>query len=95
MLSSTCVCCCLSCIMASDFPGTLKMMNMLLSHGADVNVLNKTLRTPLHLAVDYNQGNMNDNFDLVLALMNKGADLTIKDVRGRIPLHYVFVKRGR
>ncbi|XP_071119721.1 poly [ADP-ribose] polymerase tankyrase-like isoform X1 [Haliotis cracherodii] len=75
--------------------GTLKMMNILLSHGADVNVLNKTLRTPLHLAVDYNQGNMNDNFDLVLALMNKGADLTIKDVRGRIPLHYVFVKRGR
>ncbi|XP_046544640.1 poly [ADP-ribose] polymerase tankyrase-like [Haliotis rubra] len=74
--------------------GTLEMMKVLLSHGADVNSLNKKLRTPLHLAVDYNPGNTY-NFDLVRSLINKGADLTIKDVRGRIPLHYVFVKRGK
>ncbi|XP_067678954.1 poly [ADP-ribose] polymerase tankyrase-like isoform X2 [Haliotis asinina] len=74
--------------------GTLEMMKILLSHGADIDSLNKTLRTPLHLAVDYNKGNTY-NFDLVLALINKGADLAIRDVRGRIPLHYAFVKRGK
>ncbi len=73
----------------------MEMVQTLLDHGADVNPVDRKLRTPLHLAVNINTGGMNENFDLILYLLKQEGDLGRRDLFGRLPLHYVFIKIGR
>ena len=62
---------------------------------ADVNARNGSKRTPLHLAVNANSGSANASAEVEEFLIDNGADVFAKDKRGRIPLHYAFVKIGR
>ena len=49
-------------------------------------------RTPLHLAIHYTRGGTDESTDVIETLIAAGADLFAQDIRGRLPLHYVFVK---
>ena len=77
------------------FAVTLKILSLLLDGGADVNAVDDHKRTPMHLAVNLNPGHMDSSFDVEILLMKHGASLNMRDIRGRLPLHYVFVKRKR
>ena len=68
---------------------------MVLDAGANVNMTNGKKRTPLHLAVNANHGGADASSELPEFLIEKGADVFALDIRGRLPLHYVFVKIGR
>ena len=54
-----------------------------------------TGRTPLHLAVNSREGGTDVHFDVEDHLLRSGAKTDIRDIRGRIALHYAFVKIGR
>jgi ankyrin repeat protein len=51
-------------------------------------------RTPLHLAVNCRRGGTDDTHEVEERLLSAGAQTDVKDDRGRIALHYAFVKRG-
>jgi ankyrin repeat protein len=48
--------------------------------GADINSTNSALQTPLHLACSMY------SFDIAIALLDAGADPTLKDAAGNLPL---------
>lgn len=54
---------------------------MLLKHGADVNIRDSALNTPLNVAVTTGGAN---SIDL---LMEYGADISIPSFRGAYPVH--------
>jgi len=54
---------------------------MLLDNGADVNIVNKDNRTPLHFAAQ--EGHCGVMEDIV----NKKANIQAKDIDGKTPLH--------
>ena len=70
------------------------MAETLTRNGADVNAVNSKQRTSLHMAVNANSGASNSSTDLEELLLDNGANVLAKDVRGRLPLHYAFVKMG-
>ncbi|XP_055957133.1 poly [ADP-ribose] polymerase tankyrase [Patella vulgata] len=78
----------------SDEAKAVKLTDILLSHGAEINAVCNKKRTPFHLAVSSNQGTANSSTDLEELMISKGANLFAKDIRGRTPLHYVFVQIG-
>lgn len=62
--------------------GYLKIVERLLDMGADVNAVDSSLNTPLHLAED---------IELVRKLVSAGANISAKNCSGKIPLHIASV----
>ncbi len=58
-----------------------KMINLLLSLGANVNATDEAGRTPLHLVVEQT------NASMVKRLISSGAKMDVEDRRGRTPFH--------
>lgn len=66
----------------------IKVMNMLLDAGADINVADHMGRTALHGAAQKGWS------DAVKALASRGADLTAKTAAGKTPLDYALGDLG-
>ena len=58
-----------------------------------LNIQDKHLRTPLHIAVYHNLGTIDAITDIEKALIENGSDLNMKDDLGNIPLHNVFLNK--
>ena len=58
----------------------IKMVNLILASGAQINFRNQFGRTPLHRAAD------EDRLDIVSLLLAKGAEVNVRDCRGSTPL---------
>jgi ankyrin repeat protein len=56
-------------------------VRLLINHGADVSVQDKTRSTPLHMAALFG------SFETVLLLLEHGADINAQDGRNKTPLH--------
>eukprot|EP00117_Sycon_ciliatum_P021223 scpid19736/ scgid18665/ Transient receptor potential cation channel subfamily A member 1 homolog len=67
--------------------GYVHIINLLLDHGAVVDVQGDESRTPLYLASKYNHASA------VTVLLHRGADLLLADVYGLLPMH-VAARRG-
>lgn len=76
-----------------------EMVKLLLSHNSEVNALYKT-QTPLHFAISTNdlwaksnkkdvsyEVHQQEQFETVKLLLEKGADVSIRDDKGETPLH--------
>ena len=63
---------------------------LLLKNGANVNMTDKKMRTPLHLAVYGANVGVNASFDIEEILLNRGANINALDKKLRSPLHYGF-----
>lgn len=61
--------------------GSVPLVEMLLSKGADINAVNTQLNTPLHLAI------MNGKDEVCKYLIEKGTDLTKQNIVKKTPLH--------
>ncbi len=61
--------------------GDIAQVQSLLSQGTNINLLNRSRFTPLHLAV------LNRRKEVAELLINKGANLNAKNNRGLTPLH--------
>ena len=72
-----------------------KLLKRLLDMGCGINDRNLQLRTPFHFAVDSNVAGIDASTEFEEILMDNGADLFAKDIDGRLPLHYAFVKIRR
>ena len=57
-------------------------VNLLLDHGADVNIARADGNSPLHLAVS------NGFFDIAKRLVEKGSDVNLQNKEGRTPLFF-------
>ena len=53
-------------------------------HRCDINLKDKRLSNPLHLATKTNRSN------IVKILVQHGANITIRDIQGKTPLHYAM-----
>ena len=62
--------------------GTVSMCQVLLKHGADINVQNKCLHTPLHAATVRKK-----NKEMLELLIKRGGQTNSKDDKQRTPLH--------
>jgi ankyrin repeat protein len=76
-----------------------EMVKLLLSHNAEVNALYKS-QTPLHFAISTNdlwakankkdvpyETHQKEQFETVNLLLQKGADVSLRDDKGETPLH--------
>lgn len=70
-------------------------LTSVLDAGVSPDLTNSDGRTALHLALNARGSETDVFYDIEDVLITAGADLTIKDHRGRIPLHYAFVKIGK
>ena len=70
----------------------LKTVKVLLQAGADVNAVDSKLRTPLHYSVNMDTGTADVTTEVAEFLIDKKANVFVKDMRGRLPFHYAFVK---
>jgi|LakMenEpi03Aug12_release.lakeMendotaPanAssembly.Ray.scaffolds.fasta_scaffold565342_1 ankyrin repeat protein len=69
-------------VVSGDFQAT----QLLLSHGADPNIVNHLGETPLHQAADYSQ------YAIAKSLLDAGADPDIQQDQGDTPLHHAAFK---
>jgi ankyrin repeat protein len=72
----------------------VEALEYLISHGCDPNCQDIFGQTPLHLAIDsdldgFNQTGTPVTFRSARRLIDLGADLSIKDHRGKTPLDWV------
>ena len=71
----------------------LECVELILKKGYSPLTVNKDGRTPLHIAVSSRGGEVDVMYDVELALMRAAPKaLSMRDMMGRVPLHYVFVK---
>ena len=66
---------------SSAFAGKVEAVTWLLDHGADINMRDHTLATPLMSAAS------NDAHEVISILIRKGADTKAKDIHGNSALH--------
>jgi ankyrin repeat protein len=79
---------------AALYYGNQKFMNLLIAKGADVNAKNKQGQTPIQVAW------MNNNWDAVTYLIEKGAylsdeDIKTKDAQGDQPIHHAVLSHNQ
>jgi ankyrin repeat protein len=73
----------------------LEVTQTLLEAEAQVNSADNKGRSVLHYAVNNTTGGFETLTDLEDLLLKYGANTTTRDCRGRLPLHYAFVKIGK
>ena len=77
---------------SASFCGGVRFTELLLKHGADINMRNRDGRTPLHAALD---GGYSDYFfDTIQLLLAHGADVDTLDNRHLTPLHTISSLSG-
>ena len=76
------------------FANPMKILSALIKAKSSLSWKDNRGRTPLHLTVNANSGSADTSSEIEELLIELGADLYAMDVRGRVPLHYVFVKIG-
>ena len=64
----------------------LRIIDLLISYGADINLKDRDGRTPLNLAVYLTAFYQVNNLEAVKYLVEKGADVNIADKEGKTPL---------
>jgi len=75
---------------AVSVPGCDEIVNLLVKHGASVNAADCDNNTPAHYAL------LNGNEDGYIAMLNRDADLTLKNSRGQTPEElYIEFKNKR
>ena len=62
---------------------------------ANPNFKDKKDRNSLHHAVNTSSSSADASFEMENLLIRHSADINAKDVRGRTPLHYAFIKIGK
>ncbi len=72
-----------------------QVLKELVRAGANLNAVAARSRNPLHLSVNGSTDDANEALDLEVALLRGGCRVAALDKRGRLPLHYAFVKVGR
>lgn len=75
-----------------DCSNSLSVAEILVQAGANVNACDRRQRTPLHYAVNRNNGDANSSTAMEQLLLDSGANPMAADNRKRLPLHYVFAK---
>ncbi|XP_048584119.1 poly [ADP-ribose] polymerase tankyrase isoform X2 [Nematostella vectensis] len=68
------------------------MVQSLLEAGAHVNTADSHARTPLHYAVNATTGGFESLTETEDLVIKHGGDIAAQDIKGRILLHYAFVK---
>ena len=63
-----------------------EIVEILISHGADINAKDESDITPLHYAAK------NSDVQIVEFLISHGADIDAKDINDETPLHYAACK---
>ncbi|KAJ6648044.1 Poly [ADP-ribose] polymerase tankyrase [Pseudolycoriella hygida] len=76
-------------------PFAVESLRKLIEKKINIDAVNKEGRTALHLAVNHRSGETDASYDIEDLLIEKKAKLNVRDHRGRIPLHMVFVKIGK
>jgi ankyrin repeat protein len=77
---------------SASFCGSVRLAELLLQHGADVNMRNIDGQTPLHATLD---GGYSDYFfDIIQLLLERGADVDTLDNRHLTPLHTISSLSG-
>ena len=75
----------------ASYLGSLKVAQLLLDHGANINVRDGESQTPLHRALDGHDGESDPNrdhfFDVISFLVKCGADIHALDNNRLTPLH--------
>ena len=74
----------------SRYQGNHKIVELLITNGANVHATNKDGKTPLHLVVEPTYSAQDDTATrriMIDILMAKGADINAKDNDGNTPLH--------
>jgi ankyrin repeat protein len=66
----------------------VRIVDLLLKHGAEKNIRNDAGRTPLHYAV------FKSNSECVEILLNHGVEVNVCDHDGVTPLHAIFLRVG-
>ena len=66
--------------------GYIRLIQVLIQNGANVNVQNKYGKTAIHLANQYGHK------DCIETLLRAGADVSIQNIYGRTALHWASIK---
>ena len=67
-------------------------IEFLIKLGADVNFNDRFLRNSLHWAINFADHTANSSFEIEDILIRNGVEINRRDLLGRTPLHYPFVK---
>jgi ankyrin repeat protein/predicted DNA-binding WGR domain protein len=73
---------------------SLKMVELFLKFKANPNMVDQNGRNSMHWAVNLSNADADASKEVENALINSGGDLNLVDGRGRVPLHYAFIKIG-
>jgi ankyrin repeat protein len=60
--------------------------------GADINHIDHKGRNLLHHAINMSSASADASFETEAVLIDHGININLRDQRGRVPLHYAFVK---
>lgn len=82
----------MNCFLHTAWQSPQTVISSLLEAGSNLSWRDHRKRTALHLVVNSNIGDADASSDMEEWLIAQGADLMAKDSRGRLPLHYAFVK---
>jgi ankyrin repeat protein/predicted DNA-binding WGR domain protein len=73
-----------------NIPGIERLIEL----GANVNFEDRYQRNSLHWAINFADHSANSSFEIEDILIKAGVEINKKDLLGRTPLHYPFVKIG-
>lgn len=73
--------------------GNREMTLKLLQRGADIENWDEFEWTPLHIAMNLYWQGFNDS--IIKVLLDNHASLNVVDMKGRTPLHYLFIKANK